>query len=279
MAKSATGKWVSRVGASGGSKAYKKSRPSNYYAALVLIVVLGLISTVLARYYYQHPSSAATGTPPAVGTVWFAGLAIEACGETLPNLAPNPTSTGGLKVLSGNVIQVSPVNAADAGRHATLAQFGVEFPGLILSSNELAIPNAAGVANASTTYRNGELCPSTSKYPKKPGEVQYAYWSSFSQKTPTITTNPASIHFVQDMRVTLAFDPKGVVPRAPSTATVNAMVSYQAASATTTTTTAVTPTTVGAPTTTVTTGTTRTTTKATTTTTASTGTTTTTTKG
>ncbi len=263
VAKSATGKWVSRVGASGGSKAYKKSRPSNYYGALVLIVVLGLISTVLARYYYQHPATAAAGTPPAVGTVWFAGLTVEACGETLPNLTPNPNSTGGLKVLSGNVIQVSPVNAADAGKNATLAQFGVEFPGLIVSSNELAIPNAAGVANATTTYRNGELCPSTSKYPKKAGQVEYAYWSSFSQKKPTITTDPSSIHFVQDMRIALAFDPKGVVPKAPSAATVNAMVSYQAASATTTT-TAVTTTTLGA---------------ATTTTTASTATTTTTTKG
>ena len=269
MAKSATGKWVSRVGASGGSKAYKKTRPSNYYGALILIVVLGLISTVLARYYYQHPSSAASGTPPAVGTVWFAGLSLEACGETLPNLTPNPTSTGGLKVLNGNVIQVSPVSAADAGKHATLAQFGVEFPGLILSSSELAIPNAAGVANASTTYRNGELCPSSSKYPKKPGQVEYAYWSSFTQKTPTITTNPSSIHFVQDMRVTLAFDPKGVVPHAPSAATVNAMVAYQAASATTTT-TAVTTTTLGAATTTTaasaTTTTTTTTVKTTTTT-------------
>lgn len=252
MAKSATGKWVSRVGASGGSKAYKKARPSNYYGALVVIVVLGLFSTILARYDYQHPASAATGTPPAVGTVWFAGLSVEACGEVLPNLAPDPKSLGGLKVLTGNVIEVAPVNAADAGRHATLAQFGVEFPGLIVSSNELAIPNTAGVANASTTYRNGELCPSTSKYPKKPARVVYAYWNSFSQKSPTLTTNPSSIHFVQDMRITMAFDPQGVVPQAPSSATDNAMVGYQAASATTTT-TAVTTTTLGTATTTTTT--------------------------
>ena len=113
----------------------------------------------------------------------------------------------------------------------------------------IAAVNASGVANAATTYRNGELCPASSKYPKKAGEVEYAYWSSFSQKTPTITTDPSSIHFVQDMRITMAFDPKGVVPAAPSAATDNAMVSYQAASATTTT-TAVTTTTVASTTTT-----------------------------
>ena len=252
VAKSATGKWVSKVGASGGSKAYKKARPSNYYGILAVIVVLGLTSTILARYEYQHPAGAATGTPPAVGTIWFAGLSVQACGETLADLKPDPSSTGGLKILSGNVIEVAPVNAADSGKNATLAQFGVEFPGLIISSNELAVPNSAGVANAATTYRNGEVCPSSSKYPKKTGQVEYAYWRSFSQKTPIITANPSSIHFVQDMRITMAFDPKGVVPLAPSAATDNAMVSYQAASATTTT-TAVTTTTVASATSTTTT--------------------------
>ena len=59
MAKSATGKLVSQIGASGGGKAYKKSRPGNYYAALVVIVVLGLAATVFARYDYQHPAGAA----------------------------------------------------------------------------------------------------------------------------------------------------------------------------------------------------------------------------
>lgn len=255
MANSATGKWVSRVGASGGGKAYKKSRPSNYYGILVVIVVLGLATTILARYDYQHPASAASGTPPAIGTTWFAVASVQACGETLPNFKTNPSSTGGLKVLSDNVIQVSPVTAADSGTHATLSQFGAEYPGLLLNSNELGIPSAAGVANASTTYRNGEACPASSKYPKKIGQVEYAYWSSFSQTKPTITTNPSSIHFVQDMRITMAFDPKGVTPQPPTAAQVQAMVSYQAASASTTT-TAVTTTTIASITTTTATTTT-----------------------
>src|ERR1035438_6646526 len=56
VAKSATGRWVSRVGASGGGKAYKKTRPGNFYGALAVIVVLGLVATVFARYEYQHPT-------------------------------------------------------------------------------------------------------------------------------------------------------------------------------------------------------------------------------
>ncbi|HEY5304299.1 MAG TPA: hypothetical protein VIJ86_09610 [Acidimicrobiales bacterium] len=264
MAKSTTGKWVSRVGSSGGGKAYKKTRPSNYYGILIVIVILGLATTVLARYDYQHPASAAAGTPPTVGTTWFAAVSVEACGETLPYLKTDPNISGGLKILSDNVMQITPVNAADSGKNATLAQFGVEFPGLILSSSELAIPSAAGVANASTTYRNGEQCPSSSKYPKKVGQVEYAYWTSFSQKTPKITTNPGAIKLAQYLRVTMSFDPKGVVPTAPSATTVNSMVSYEASLSTTTTTT----TTAGVTTTTAATPTTTTTTKATTTTTA-----------
>ncbi len=252
MANSSTGKWVSRVGASGGSKAYKKARPSNYYGILGLIVVLGLLSTVLARYDYQHPAAAVTGTPPTVGTTWFAALSVQACGEDLGYLKADPTNLGGLKMQSDNVLEISPVTAADSGNHATLQQFGAEFPKLLVSSNKLAIPSATG---AVTTYRNGELCPSTSKYPKKAGQVEYAYWSTFTQKTPTITTNPGAIKLAEYMRVTMAFDPKGVVPTPPSTTTVNAMVAYQASSTSTTTTTAAT-------------ATTTTTTKATTTTTA-----------
>ena len=266
MAKSATGKWVSRVGASGGSKAYKKTRPSNYYGILAVIVVLGLAATMLARYDYQHPASAVTGPPPNVGTNWFAALSVQACGETLPYLKSNPTATQGLRVQTDNVIEISPLSAADSGNHATLAQFANEYPGLIVSPSELAIPNSAGVANAATTYRNGELCPASSKYPHKAGQVEYAYWTSFTQKTPTITTNPAAIKFSQYLQVAMAFDPKGVVPAKPSTTTVNAMVSYGAAAATTTTTT-ITPSTI-TPVTTTTTKTTTTTTKATTTTTA-----------
>lgn len=233
MAKSAAGKWVSRVGASGGGKAYKKSRPSNYYGALVLIVVLGLFAAIYSRYEYQHPAAANGGTPPAIGTTWYAGLSVEACGKTLPFLNPDPTFKGGFIVQAANVIKVSPVSAADSGNNATLSQFAAEYPGLIASSTELAIPTATGTANAATTYRNGQTCPSTSKYPGQSGQISYAYWTSFGQKKPVITTDPSSIKFAQYLRVTMAFDPKGVTPKPPQQATVNAM--FTAAQTTTTT--------------------------------------------
>jgi hypothetical protein len=231
---------VSRVGATGGGKAYKKSRPGNYYGVLVVIVVLGLLSAVLARYDYQHPVKAKHATAPAIGTTWYAGLSIQACGVTLPNLIPDPTTAGGFIVKTDNVIEISPTTAADAGANATLSQFADEFPGLLASSSELAVPNAKGQANTATTYRNGQTCPSTSKYAGQTGKVVYAYWSSIDQKKPTTTTNPTAIKFKEYMRITMAFEPTGVTPTAPSTRTVDAMVTAGTAVTTTTVATATT---------------------------------------
>jgi hypothetical protein len=270
------GKWVSRVGAAGGGKSYQKTRPTNYYALLIVIVALGLLSVVLSRYDYQHPAAATvtSGTPPAVGTTWYAGVNVEVCGVALSPLAANTSTTSGLTMKANNVLQISPLSAADSGSHATLGQFGAEYPGLILNSSEIGIPTAAGTPNPATTYHNGELCPSNSKYPKQAGRVVYAYWPNLSSSKPVLTTNPSSIKLTQYLRVTLAFDPQNVTPAAPSKTTVNAMVVDQASVGTTTTTAPVTTTTTGTttttapPTTTTTTGTTTTTAPVTTTTTA-----------
>ena len=223
VAKSATGKWVSRVGASGGGKSYKKSRPGNYYGALAVIVVLGLVATVFARYEYQHPGVAPASTPPSIGTTWYSALSVQACGDVLPFLNVDPSFKGGFTVQPANVIRLSPVSAADSGNHATLSQFAAEYPGLIASSTELAIPTGTGTFNSKTTFKNGATCPKGSKYAGRTGQISYASWT-FGQKKPTITTNPATIKFSQYLRVTMAFDPSGVVPRPPSQSSVNAMV-------------------------------------------------------
>ncbi len=274
MAKSATGKWVSRVGSAGGGKAYKRTRPSNYYGIIIVIVVLGLVATALARYDYQHPSKKAKGSAPRIGTTWYGALAIESCGKTLPYLTADATNSGGFKVETDDVIKLDPVSAADAGNNATIAQFANEYPGLIASSVELAVPTSKGTADSATTFRNGQNCPSTSKYAGQSAQTEYAYWTSLSQTKPIITTNPSTIKFAQYLRVTMAFDPKGVTPAAPSQTTVNEMSASIISSVNTTTTTAGT-----ATTTTTIAGTTTTTVPTTTTTTASSATTTTTAKG
>lgn len=257
MAKSTSGKWVSRVGAAGGGKAYQKSRPGNYYGILAVIVVLGLALTVYSRYEYQNPvKKHSTAVAPVIGSTRYAALSIESCGKKLSYLSADPTFKGGFTVALDNVIKLTPATTAEAGNNATLKQFTAEFRGLVATTSELAVPTATGSANPATTFKNGQTCPATSKYAGKKGKVVYAYWTTLAQKTPALTTNPAKIKFVKDLRVTMAFEPTGVTPTPPLATTVDAMFSA-AITPTTTTTAAVTPTTT----------TTTTTTKSTTTTT------------
>jgi hypothetical protein len=252
VAKSTSGKWVSRVGAAGGGRTYQKTRPGNFYGALVVIVVLGIVLTIYSRYEYQNPVKPHTTiVQPVIGSTLYAALSVQVCGQNLPYLTPDTTSKGGFIVGPDNVIRLIPLSSAEAGANATLRTFTAEYPGLVASSTELAVPKATGVANPATTYKNGGVCPAKSKYANKKGKVVYAYWSSFGQKTPTLTTNVASIKFVKDLRVTMAFEPTGVTPRAPAKKTVDEMVLV----ATTPTTTSTLPT---ATTTTLPTGTTTT---------------------
>jgi hypothetical protein len=262
VAKSATGRWVSRVGASGGGKAYKKTRPGNYYGAIALVVIFGLLAVVLARYDYQHPSKHHAGAEPRIGQTWYAGLSIQACGVRLGYLTNDATDKGaGLTVLPGDVIRISPTSASDSGANATVSQFAAEFPGLIASTTQLSVPKATGVANPATTYTNGKACPAGSKYAGQVGKVTYAYWTTFGQKNPTVTSNPTTIKFTNQMRVSMAFEPVNITPLPPTQKTANLMTAYATAPATTTTIT----TPVATTTTTLKSGTTTTTTPTTTT--------------
>ena len=236
MAKSTSGKWVSRVGAAGGGKTYTKTRPGNFYGALLAIAVLGLALVVYSRYEYQNPVRPPAAAAPAIGSTLYAGLTIQACGQYLPYLNTDPTYKGGFIVQSSDVIKLSPAAAADAGHNATLARFVVEYPGLVATSTVLGVPTATGIANPKTTYKNGQVCAKTSKYPGKKGTVVYAYWKSFAQKKPALTTNPASIHFTRELRVAMAFEPAGVTPRVPTSTTTDQMVLATTTPTTTTTT-------------------------------------------
>jgi hypothetical protein len=252
------------VGSQGGGKTYKKTRPANFYGALVVIVVLGLALTAYSRYEYQNPVKRSTTTTiaPGIGSVQYAALSIQDCGTTLPALLPDETyKGGGFIVGSDNVIRLTPLTSADAGKNATLKAFAKEYAGLKATSTELAIPKADGIANPKTTFTTGEACGPTTKYAGKTGKVEYAYWSTLAQTTPTITTNPAAVKFTKELRLALAFEPAGVTPTVPSASTVDHMVTDTVTPTTTTTTTLPTTTTIGSTATTTTTASTTTTTK------------------
>jgi hypothetical protein len=185
-----------------------------------VIVILGLVAPVWARYDYQHPPANPAGIQPKIGTTWYAALSLQACGKRLPFLPTDTALKGqGMYVLAADVVRISPASAADSGNNATLAQFGNEYPGLLISTTQMNVPkNVLGAANPATSYTNGQNCPSGkgAKYAGQSAKVTYAYWNTFGQKKPTVTTNPATIKFAPDMRISIGFEPAGVIPLVPA---------------------------------------------------------------
>ena len=100
--------------------------PVNWYAALVLIVLLGIGSVILARHNYTKHTHA---VPPIVGQTWHAGLAIDICGTAEPALPATASgSSNGLTTTGSGVLLIAPKTSSEAGNNATLGKFASEYP-------------------------------------------------------------------------------------------------------------------------------------------------------
>jgi len=231
---------VSRVGASGGGKAYRQSRPLNYYGALSIIVILGLITVLYSRYEYQNPSTGASTTTtlagPTLGHTFYVGLAADVCGTVAGSFTPNSSTTTGYSILADNVARIAPKTAAEAGGNGTIAKLISEIPGFTFTSSTMQLPPASEAVSTSHTFTTGSACPAGTKYANQKGRVVMAVWTAGSS-TPVLTTNPASVTLATNQLVTFGFEPNGVTPARPSTATLQALVKAEAASVTTTTST------------------------------------------
>jgi hypothetical protein len=270
MARNTSGKWVARAGATGGSRTYRGQTPVNWYAALVLIVLLGVLSVVFANYEYRHPSSAATTTTkPTTKTTWFAGISFDVCGKTEPSLAADVTSatskTKSFFTTGDGVLVVAPKSATAAGKNAVLGKFISGYSGLSLTATALALPTAktgkSGKADGTTitTYKNGETCKKGTPDAGKKGQVMVTYWSDAlenSVKPATVTGDPQTLPFTDNQLITVGFVPAGTkLAKDVSvvTALLKATTGASTSSTTTTTTAPGTTTTTTAPGTTTTT--------------------------
>ena len=228
MAKSTSGKWVSRVGASGGGKTYRKNRPINYYGVLAILTILGLMTVIYSRYEYQNPASE---VPPVVGQTWYAAISGQVCGGVQPFVAKDPNAlTAGFNMLDKNVLAISPRSPEQAGNNATFQKFLDEHPTLDVSANSLKWTDGK-------TYTNGDLCPAGTKYAGQAGRVQIAAWSTLTQPEPTLISDPASLKLTDQMQISVSFLPDNVQASTPDKATLASMVQLSNNAAGTTTTT------------------------------------------
>jgi hypothetical protein len=275
MARSSSGKSVARAAATGGGATYRGQMPVNWYAALVVIVLVGLASVAIAKYHYNQTAPI---VEPAVGTTWHAALGIDVCGTMQPSLTALPTtsSSTGLTTTGDGVLTIAPKTSSEAGNNATLGKFASGYTGLTLTNTSLKYPSAKSVE-----YKNGEKCPAGTPDAGKVGDVQAHSWvlttktaknGQLEQTNGVTTLKPANLKFVDRQLITTGFVPSGTALPKPPAATITALLQVLAGTqpvATTTTTTApattsstaATATTTTAPATTTTTASTTTTTK------------------
>jgi hypothetical protein len=240
--------------------------PVNWYAALVLIVVLGIGSVILARHNYTKSAHA---VPPTVGQTWHAGLAVDICGTAEPALPATASgSASGLTTTGSGVLLIAPKTSSEAGNNATLGKFASEYSGMKLTNTSVMYPGG-------TEYKNGQKCAKGTPDAGQAGVVRTRSWilSSSSKSSGSedkliggrYSTTPADLKLLNTQLITLGFGPSSkALPKVPSTTEVALLQAVEGTSAPETTTTT-------APTATSTTGpsssTTTTTTKPSTTTT------------
>jgi hypothetical protein len=217
--------------------------PVNWYAALVVIVLIGLVSVAVAKYHYnQNPPV----VEPTTNTTWHAALAFDICGTTQPALAASPsTATTGLTTTGEGVLLIHPKNASEAGNNATLGKFADGYTGLTLTNTTLKYPSASV-----PLYKNGQKCGNGTPDAGKVGQVEARWWvittktvNNEEVQTGGLTTvKPADLKFVNRQLITVGFVPDNVeLPKPPAT-TLTALLDVLAGSQPVATTTSTAPT-------------------------------------
>jgi hypothetical protein len=214
--------------------------PVNWYAALVIILLVGLGSIALAKYNYNQVPAV---VEPTVGTSWHAGLAFDICGTTQPALTASPSSaTTGLTTTGSGVLLVAPKNANEAGNNATLGKFADGYSGLTLTNTTLKYPSTKA-----PEYENGQKCPAGTPDAGDVAVVQAREWlitqgkKNEEEEIGGVTTlKPANLKFEDRQLITVGFVPEDKpLPKPPTSvilALTQVLAGEQAPVATTTTT-------------------------------------------
>ena len=250
MARSSTGKSVARAAATGGGTSYRGQMPVNWYAALALIVLVGLASVALARYNYtKNPPT----TQPIVGQTWHAALSSDICGKVEPALPALTSTTAGLTSSGNGVLLIAPKSSSESGNNATLGTFASEYTGLKLTNTSITYPGG-------TAYKNGQKCAAGTPDAGKAGVVRVRSWtlSTADQKSGSqvkllggdSSSAPASLKFRNSQLITVGFGPADkALPKVPASSELALLQAIEGTSApvSTTTTAPVTTTTVSPP--------------------------------
>ena len=199
MGRASSSKKVARAASTGGGRTARGSKPLGWYAAIALVVILGVAGIVLSRAEYrQELAAGADGSPPVANRDhWHAAYGIYACDTFLPALT-DERDPKGIHTHADGIIHIHPFVRSAAGRNATLEVFA-DAAGLELSDDRIEVPGGE-------TYEAGDdTCDG------KDAIVQVKV------NDKVVTENVAKIKLNDGDGITIAFAPKGAeLPDPPS---------------------------------------------------------------
>jgi hypothetical protein len=199
MGRASSSKKVARAASTGGGRTARGARPLGWYAAIALVVVLGVSGIVFSRAERREELAAgADGSAPVANVDhWHAAYGIYVCDEFVPKIT-NERDPKGIHTHADGIIHIHPFVRSAAGRNATLGVFA-DAVDMTLSDEELEIPGG-------DSYESGE-----SKCGDETGILQVKV------NDEVITEELASIKLEDQALITIAFAPKDAeIPAPPS---------------------------------------------------------------
>lgn len=201
MGRASSSKKVARAASTGGGRTARGARPVVWYAAIVVVVLLGVSGIVFSRAERREELAAgADGSAPVANVDhWHAAFGIYLCDSFAPKIT-NERDPKGIHTHADGIIHIHPFVRSAAGKNATLEVF-MDAIDMTLNDDELEVPGGK-------SYKSGDT-----KCGDETGVVQVKV------NDEVITENVNKVRLKDQDLVTIAFAPKdAVLPEPPSAA-------------------------------------------------------------
>lgn len=198
MGRASSSKKVARAASTGGGRTTRGARPLGWYAAIVLVVALGVSGIVFSRAERRTELAAGDiSAPVANADHWHAAYGVYLCSEFAQPIG-DEADPKGIHTHADGIIHIHPFVRSASGKKATLAVF-VDATKATLSDTEIQLPGGK-------SFKEGET-----KCGGKDGIVQVKV------NDKVVTENVNDIKFADRQLLTIAFAPKGAeLPEPPS---------------------------------------------------------------
>ena len=189
-----------RAASTGGGRTARGSRPVGWYAAIVLVVVLGVGGIVTSRAERRTELAASNNLIPPVANKdhWHAAYGVFLC-DAFASPITDERDPKGIHTHGDGVIHIHPFLRSVSGPKAKLKVF-TDTVKMTLNDKEIRLPGGK-------FYKEG-----STKCDGKPGIVQVLVDGKL------ITKDVANIVFKERQLITIAFAPKGTKLTPPPSA-------------------------------------------------------------